>query len=62
MNAVICKRRLVSGQLVEYWDNPDVTFGWTRQHLQRYLDGNDWVLLFNAVLMTAPLPGPETSS
>ncbi len=32
------RRVFVSGQLVEYWEHPDVTFGWTRQHLQTYVE------------------------
>ena len=42
------RRVFVSGQLVEYWEHPDVAFGWTYEHLQTYADREDGVLLFNA--------------
>ena len=53
------KRLFVSGQLVEYWEHPDVAFGWTREDLQTYADRGDWVLLFNAILLTCIHPGTE---
>ena len=58
------QRRLfyVSGQLVEYWEHPDVAFGWTREDLQTYAEWGDWVLLFNAILLTGPFPGTEHGS
>jgi hypothetical protein len=52
----------VSGQLVEYWEHPDVAFGWTREHLQTYVDREDWVLLFNALLLICPRPETELGS
>jgi len=55
MNAVVASRRIfVAGQLVEYWEHPEVPFGWAREDLQGYADRGEWVLLFNAVLLTAP--------
>ena len=56
------RRVFVSGQLVEYWEHPDVAFGWTYEHLQTYADREDWVLLFNAILLTGPAPGTEHGS
>ena len=53
------RRVFVSGQLVEYWEHPDVAFGWTHEHLQTYADREDWVLLFNAILLTCIHPGTE---
>jgi hypothetical protein len=47
----------VSGQLVELWENPEMTFGWAREDLERYAAREEWVLLFNAVMLT--VPGPE---
>ena len=52
----------VSGQLVEYWENPELPFGWTHADLQGYVDRGAWVLLFNAVVLTAPRPMPEHTS
>ena len=56
------RRVFVSGQLVEYWEHPDVAFGWTREDLQAYADRGDWVLLFNAILLTGPCPGTAHGS
>ena len=55
-------RMFVSGQLVEYWEHPEVVFGWGREDLQGYAARGDWVLLFNAVLLTAPRAEPEMAS
>jgi hypothetical protein len=32
------RRVFVSGQLLEYWEHPDVAFGWTREDLLTYAD------------------------
>jgi hypothetical protein len=61
MNASIKSTRMfVSGRLLEYWEDPDVRFDWTRDALERYADRRDWVLLFNALVLTAP--AAETNS
>jgi hypothetical protein len=39
------KRIFVSGQLVEFWEDPEVAFGWAREDLRRYADREEWVLL-----------------
>ncbi len=60
MQAVVRTRRVfVSGQLVEYWENGDVPFGWENEDLQAYVDGGRWVLLFNALVLTGPCPPAE---
>ncbi len=60
MQAVVRTRRVfVSGQLVEYWENGDVPFGWENEDLQAYVDGGRWVLLFNALVLTGPRPPAE---
>ena len=56
------RRVVVSGQLLEYWEHPDVAFGWTLEDLQTYADRGYWVLLFNAILLTSPRPGTEHGS
>jgi hypothetical protein len=56
------RRVFVSGQLLEYWEHPDVAFGWTLEDLQTYADRGYWVLLFNAILLTGPRPGTEHGS
>ena len=63
METATQRRRLfVSGQLFEYWEHPDVAFGWTREDLQAFADEGDWVLLFNAILLTGPRPVTEHGS
>ena len=56
------RRVFLSGQLLEYWEHPDVAFGWTHEHLQTYADRGWWVFLFNAILLTGPRPGTEHGS
>jgi hypothetical protein len=63
MNAVGTRQRIfVSGQLVEYWEHPEIAFGWTREYLQDYAERGEWVLLFNAVLLTSPAAGADLGS
>ena len=50
------KRLFVAGDLLEYWEHPEVPFGWTPEELQDYADGGAWVLLFNGLVLTAPWP------
>ena len=58
MNSAIETRRMfVAGQLVEYWENADHPFGWTRDDVQGYVDRREWVLLFNAMALTGAVPG-----
>jgi len=56
------RRVVVSGQLLEYWEHPDVAFDWTLEDLQTYADRGHWVLLFNAILLIGPRPGTEHGS
>ena len=60
--AVTNKRIFVSGQLVEYWEHPEISFGWAREDLQGYAQRGEWVLLFNAVFLTTPGTGIELGS
>ena len=43
----------VSGRPIEFWEDPDHPFGCAQADLQRYLDREAWVLLFNALALTA---------
>ena len=52
--AIPPRRFFVSGQPVEYWEHPDVPFGWSREDLDGYAKQGDWVLLFNAIFLAAP--------
>jgi len=54
MSAPITTTRMyVAGRLVEYWEDPELLFDWTQDALQRYADGRRWVLLFNALVLSA---------
>ena len=55
MKAIPTSTRLiyVSGRLIEFWEDPDHPFGCAQADLQRYLDREAWVLLFNALALTA---------
>ena len=48
------RRVFVLGQQVEYWEHPDVPFGWSPEDLRGYAEREDWVLLFNAIFLAAP--------
>jgi len=50
------KRMFVAGQLVELWEDPEMAFGWGRDDLERYADREQWVLLFNAMMLSVPCP------
>ena len=56
------RRFFVAGQLVEYWEHPDVRFGWDPEDLQDYADRKDWLSLFNAIVLTAPRPETRHAS
>ena len=59
MNASTATKRIfLSGQLVELWEHPDVFFGWTREHLDQYVERGAWVLLFNAFALAVGRPEP----
>ncbi len=51
MNATAGRRIVVSGQLVELWENPDVPFSCSREALARYVAADDWVSVFNALML-----------
>ena len=56
------QRLFVSGQLVELWENPEMTFGWAQEDLERYANREEWVLLFNAVMLSVPGTEPGCGS
>ena len=60
--AIRLRRLFVSGQQVEYWEHPDVLFGWGREDLRSYEERGDWVLLFNAIVLAAPGAQTEHAS
>ena len=53
------RRMYVSGRLVELWEDRDRPFGCAQADLQRYLDGEAWILLFNALALTARAQASE---
>ena len=46
-------RLLLSGVRYELWEDPDRPFGCAPSDLVGYLEHEAWVLLFNAVALTA---------
>jgi len=57
MDAATSTRRIfVAGRAVDVWENPEVPFGWTPNHLHAYGQRGAWGLVFNALLLaSAPL-------
>jgi hypothetical protein len=56
------RRLLLQGQLVEVWEDPQLAFGWSEDHLEGYIDQGAWVALFNAVMLRAAVPQPALGS
>jgi hypothetical protein len=54
MDAQIGSRRVyISGEQVEIWENPDLPFRCTQEEINGYAEQEDWVLLFNALVLSA---------
>ncbi len=49
-------RLLVAGVPYELWEDPERPFGVGPSDLAGYLEREEWVLLFNAVALTASRP------
>ena len=64
MNAIkIATRHIyVSGRFIEIWEDPDHRFGCEQADLQRYLDREAWVALFNALALTTRNEASEPDS
>ena len=64
MNAIASSTRYiyVSGRLIEFWEDADHPFGCAQPDLQGYLDCEAWVLLFNALALTARAQASEPDS
>ncbi len=62
MNPPSPRHMYVSGQLVEFWEDPDHPFGCGKADLQGYLDREAWVLLFNLLTLTARAQASEPDS
>ena len=52
----------VSGQRFDLWEDPDRPFGCAPTDLTSYYMRGDWVLLFNAVSLTAERDGAGPGS
>lgn len=50
------RRMFMDGQLVELWELPGAPFGCTPADLQAFVDREDWVLLFNALVLLGGSP------
>jgi hypothetical protein len=46
------RQTLAPGTPVEVWENPDHPFTGTTADLHRYAASGDWVMLFNAMILT----------
>lgn len=46
------RQTLAPGTPVEVWENPDYPFAGTTADLHRYAAEGDWVMLFNAMILT----------
>jgi len=55
-------RAYVEGQLLEFWEDPESPFGWDAADLRSYVDGEAWVTLFNAVMLTAARSASQIGS
>jgi hypothetical protein len=64
MNAIASSTRYIymSGRVIEFWEDPDHPFGCADADLQGYLDREAWVLLFNALVLTARAQASEPDS
>ena len=64
MNAIASFTRYIymSGRVIEFWEDPDHPFGCADADLQGYLDREAWVLLFNALVLTARAQASEPDS
>ena len=64
MNAIASSTRYlyVSGRRIEFWEDPDHPFGCAQADLQGYLEREAWVLLFNAIALTARAQALEADS
>jgi len=56
------RQMYVSGQLIDFWEDPDHPFGCAQGDLQGYLDREAWVLLFNALALRARAQALEPNS
>ncbi len=43
----------MGGRAVEIWENPEIAFGATTEHMRLYTERGEWVLLFNAMTLAA---------
>jgi hypothetical protein len=54
MDAHLNARRVyIAGQEVEVWENPDMPFRCTQEEIDGYARDEAWILLFNALVLSA---------
>jgi hypothetical protein len=46
----------ISGEQVEIWENPALPFRCTQEEINGYAEHEEWVLLFNALVLSAGAP------
>jgi hypothetical protein len=55
-DAVSRRGLFVAGELIEYWENPDLSFHCSREGVQAYIDRGEWDLVFNALTLMCNPP------
>lgn len=53
------QRLFLAGELVEVWEDPERPFRCTDEEMELYAEGGRWILLFNALVLSA---GPRRES
>ncbi len=54
MEPLEIRRRIrLRNALIEVWENPDVPFACGKEAVERYAARGEWVLVFNALALTA---------
>jgi hypothetical protein len=46
----------ISGEQVEIWENPALPFRCTQEEINGYAEQEEWVLLYNALVLSAAVP------
>lgn len=47
------RRVYIGGEQIEVWENPDLPFRCTQEEIESYARDEAWVLLFNALVLSA---------
>ncbi len=47
------KKFFVEGRQVDFWEDPNIPFAWNRDDLEEYAMREEWVKLFNAIMLAS---------